>query len=89
MADTYSTYDAKARFSELVRKVRAGKSVYITYRGDVVAEMKPFAATDSTEARIRKLEERGVITRRPAKRSPMKPLAKRPGAVERFLEERD
>ena len=89
MTDTYSTYDAKARFSEILRKVRSGETVYVTYRGEVVAEMKPLEKADSMEARIERLEERGVITRRPAKRAPMKSIANRPGAVKRFLEERD
>ena len=89
MIDTYSTYDAKARFSEILRKVRGGETVYITYRGEVVAEMKPIEKADSMEARIKRLEERGVITRRPVERAPLKPIANRPGAVKRFLEERD
>ena len=89
MSDTYSTYDAKARFSEILRKVRSGETVYVTYRGEVVAEMKPLEKADSMEARIERLEEWGVITRRPAKRAPMKSIANRPGAVKRFLEERD
>jgi prevent-host-death family protein len=89
MPDTYSTYDAKAKFSEILRKVRTGKTVYISYRGEVVAEIKPTEKSDSMEERIRRLEARGVITRRSDKRAPMKPIAKRPGAVKRFLEERD
>lgn len=39
MSDTYSTYEAKARFSEIIRKVRSGKHVRITYRGREVAEV--------------------------------------------------
>ena len=89
MPDTYSTYEAKAKFSEILRKVRAGKAVYVTYRGREVAEIRPIEKIDSMEERIRRLEERGVITRRADKRAPMKSIAKRPGAVKRFLEERD
>ena len=33
MAHVYSTYEAKARFSEVIRKVRAGQRVVIAYRG--------------------------------------------------------
>ena len=89
MADTYSTYDAKARFSELLRKVRAGNSVFISYRGEVVAEMRPMETPSSKEARIQRLADRGAITLRPAAQAKLKPLANRPGAVKRFLEERD
>jgi antitoxin (DNA-binding transcriptional repressor) of toxin-antitoxin stability system len=46
VAHVYSTYEAKARFSEVIRKVRAGQRVVIAYRGAEVAE-------------IRRLETRG------------------------------
>ena len=39
MSDTYSTYEAKARFSEIIRKIRSGKHVRITYRAREVAEV--------------------------------------------------
>ena len=38
MAVTYSTYEAKAKFSEVIRKVRAGQRVVIAYRGEEIAE---------------------------------------------------
>ena len=42
MTTTYSTYEAKAKFSEIMRKVREGKHVYISYRGKEVAEITTF-----------------------------------------------
>ena len=89
MADTYSTYEAKAKFSEIMRKVRDGKHVYITYRGQEVAEIKPVVKEETLEERLNRHEKEGMITRRPAKRPPLRPLAKRPGALRRFLEERE
>ena len=86
---TYSTYDAKAKFSELLRQVRRGKTVYISYRGDVVAELRPIEQDDTVEARLRRLEERGVITRSVVERRSLEPIAHRAGALKRFLEERD
>jgi prevent-host-death family protein len=86
--DSYSTYDAKARFSELLRKVRGGRSVTITYRGEPVAEVRPIEPAGSTEARIERLSERGLVTPRPDGRA-LAPVARRPGALKRFLEERD
>jgi len=35
--DTYSTYEAKSRFSEIIRKVRAGRRVIVTHHGARVA----------------------------------------------------
>ena len=89
MTDTYSTYDAKARFSELLRKVRSGQTVFIQYRGEIVAELKPIDPTDSMEEKIRRLEERGLVTRAAPGRKSFKPIADRPGALTRFLEERE
>lgn len=87
--DTYSTYEAKARFSELLRKVRGGRSVTITYHGEPVAELRPIAAADSAETRIDRLEDRGLVTASPAVRSELAPIVSRPGALGRFLSDRD
>ena len=89
MADTYSTYEAKAKFSEIMRKVRDGKHVYITYRGREVAEIKPVEKEETMGQRLEKLRARGVIVDAIDPNAPVKPVAKRPGALKRFLEERD
>lgn len=86
--DTCSTYDAKARFSEPLRKVRNGRAVTITYRGEPVAELRPIEHHGSTEARIDRLAERGLVSPR-AERRTLVPVARRPGALRRFLDERD
>lgn len=86
--DSYSTYDAKARFSELLRKVRGGRSVTITYRGKPVAEVRPIDLPGSTEARIERLTERGLVTSKPVRRE-LAPVARCPGALDRFLKDRD
>ena len=60
MLREYSAYDAKARFSELLRAVMDGERVVISYRGKPVAEMRP-----------------------------LEPVIDTPGALARFLHERD
>ena len=90
MTDTYSTYEAKAKFSEILRKVRKGKHVYITYRGREVAEIKPIEKKEETlEERIQRLRERGDLSGPVDPNAPIEPIARRPGALKRFLEERD
>jgi prevent-host-death family protein len=89
MSATYSTYDAKARFSEILRKVRRGEVVYITYRGREVAEIKPIEREETFEERLEKLRKRGVIVDALDRKAPLNPIARRPGALKRFLEERD
>ena len=85
----YSVYDAKARFSELMRKVRSGESVVITYRGEDVAELRPVEKETTLEERIQKLREAGILSGPAKKQCDWKPIAHRPGALKRFLEERD
>ena len=90
---TYSTYEAKARFSELLRQVRGGTSVFITYRGDEVAEIRPISSDETVEAKLERLEKAGVLVRATeqgsTKREGLRPLARSSGALERFLESRD
>jgi len=90
MATTYSLYDAKAKLSEIVRRVREGDTITISYRGKPVAEIRPIPERQQTlEERIRELEERGVIVRAATRRGKLRPSARRPGALKRFLAERD
>ena len=88
---TYSTYEAKARFSEILRAVRErGETVTISYHGRPVAEIRP-VTSDAVplEARLDELAERGVLVRSGA-RPPygLKRVERRKGALKRFLEER-
>lgn len=90
MGETYSTYEAKARFSEILRKVRAGGRVTISYRGEQVAEVQPIGRGQSGLRRtLTRLEESGVVGSPPTRRSALKSIARRPGALARFLESRD
>jgi prevent-host-death family protein len=89
MVQVYSAYEAKAKFSEILRKVRAGQRVIISYRGEEVAEIRPLEPPRSLEASLRQLEADGILsppTRRPGR---LAPAARRPGALARFLESRE
>jgi len=90
MGDVYSTYEAKAKFSEILRKVRAGRRVRISYRGEEVAEISPLERTErSLEGSLKRLEEAGLIGPASLPGGSLRPIAKRPGALARFLESRD
>jgi prevent-host-death family protein len=86
---TFSTYEAKARFSEVMRMVREGHPVTITYRGDPVAEIRPIedAGGSPLERRLGELERRGEIVRR-ERRGDLSTVSRRSGALQRFLEDR-
>lgn len=87
---TYPLYDAKAKLSALVRQVREGHHVTITLHGEPVAELRAASrGEEGLAARLRELEERGVIVPPENPKAPFKAIAKRPGALKRFLEERD
>jgi prevent-host-death family protein len=87
--DTYSTYEAKSRFSEIIRKVKAGRRVMVTHHGVQVAEIRPVEKPPETLAqRIAALERDGRIAKAAGPvEVPM--VARRPGALARFLAERD
>ncbi len=86
----YSTYEAKARFSELLRKVRDGASVVVTYRGEGVAVIRPIGEDDlSLEQRVDRLQASGVLGAPATPSGDLRPAAAREGALERFLESRD
>lgn len=87
---TYSTYEAKARFSEVIRRVRSGQTVTVSYRGEPVAEVRPIKTDPRTiEEHLEILEERGVVIRKDGPRAFLSPLTRQPGALARFLTERD
>jgi prevent-host-death family protein len=89
MARTYSTYEAKARLSELLGHIRKGEAVTITHRGDPIAEVRPVEKTEpSLSARIDELRRKGIIARK-GERRPLKTLNKKPGALRRFLDSRE
>ncbi len=90
MSITYSAYDAKARFSEVLRQVRDGKTVTVSYRGKPVAEIRAIRDLPATiEARLDDLERQGIVVYSGESRKPMEAVGRRPGALKRFLAERD
>ena len=83
MGITYSIYEAKARFSKMIRQVREGRSV-------TVAEIRPIEQQpeQTLEQRLRELERRDALVPAVAEQQPITPIATRPGALARFLAER-
>jgi prevent-host-death family protein len=92
MKRIYSVYEAKAKFSEIVRAVRErGDTITISYHGEPVAEMRPIESAGTPAGkRIAELEASGVLV--PAEVEKVRlpdPIVRRRGALERFLAERD
>ena len=93
MQKTYSLFQAKTKFSELIRLVKNGERVLVTERGKPVAEVVQIAGEEaSLEARISNLSQRGHILNTDRDSSDLLnyiPAVSRPGALHRFLEDRD
>ena len=89
MALTYSIYEAKARFSEVIRQVREGRTVTVSYRGEPVAEIRSIRRQQPTlEERLKDLERSGSLVPSTVPRQTFRPVGRRPGALSRFLAER-
>jgi prevent-host-death family protein len=91
MRKTLSLYEAKARCSEIVRQVREGAAVTISYHGRPVAEIRPVADTETvtTAGRLKDLVDRGALSPATGRRLTLRPAAKRQGALKRFLDDRE
>ena len=90
MNPVYSTYEAKARFSEVIRLVREGTPVTITYRGDPVAEICPLASeSTSIEEHFAQLEKRGIVVPAADPHGPLTVGPPNPGGLGRFFADRN
>lgn len=90
MRDTYSLYEAKARLSAIIRKVREGTPVVVTLRGEPVAEIRSISPrSGGLGPRMEQLAERGILVRAQRRVLTTRPVVKRPGALQRFLDDRD
>ncbi|MDD5307790.1 MAG: type II toxin-antitoxin system prevent-host-death family antitoxin [Deltaproteobacteria bacterium] len=86
-----SVYEAKARLSEVLRRVQRKEQVVITSHGRPVARVVPYGEGDeeSLESRLAALEEQGLVSKGNGTLRAIAPVAKREGALERFLTERE
>ena len=75
----------------MIRLVREGRTVQVSYHGKPVAEIRPIEGKKKTiEEHFDDLERRGIVSP-PAEPGPFVPgpVAHRPGALQRFLDERE
>lgn len=87
---TYTLYQAKAKLSASIRRVREGHRVVVTVHGAPAAEIRSMPSEETIlAARLDHLAERGVLVRPSAGRAAVRAAARRPGALKRFLAERD
>ncbi len=89
MRNTYSLYEAKAKLSAIVRKVREGNPVIVTLHGEPVVEIRAVTAhAPGLRARMERLAEGGILVREGPRAPALRSVARRPGALKRFLDDR-
>ena len=89
MKDTYSIYEAKAHLSAIVRRVREGHPVVVTVHGEPAVEIRPIVQRgEGLAARLKTLGERGILVPQGPRSRHIPRLVRRPGALQRFLDER-
>jgi prevent-host-death family protein len=88
MSRAYPVHEAKAKLSEILRKVRGGRGVVISDRGREVARVVPIEPPKALGQRLARLEEEGALLRRDGSVTLIKPVARRRGALRRFLASR-
>ncbi|MGH3039073.1 MAG: type II toxin-antitoxin system Phd/YefM family antitoxin [Gaiellaceae bacterium] len=93
---TVSVTEAKNKLSALLARVKAGETVVITERGIPVARVEPAvpSSSEDDEARLARLERKGIIKRakRPLSRELLEtrpPAGTGKSIVDTLLEERE
>jgi len=88
--DSYSLYEAKTQLSAIVRQVREGQTVTVTLHGEPAVEIRPVArSAETTEEWFNEMVERGIFIPAKSKIRDFKMGAPVPGALARFLADRD
>jgi prevent-host-death family protein len=88
----YSIYEAKAKFSEVVREALASGVVVVTHNGTPVVEIVPYSGRSvSTPDLLDRLEKEGGFQRAKGRISKAikSQVKSKPGALERFLRDRE
>jgi len=88
MARTYPVHMAKAKLSEILRQVKQGRSVTISERGTEIARVIPVETPHDLLTRLEQLRSDGVILPPREGLGTIRPVARRRGALRRFIESR-
>ncbi len=90
MIPVYSSHEAKTKFNQILRQVLSGQRVVVAYEGEEVAEIRPIEKGEpSLERRLRRLEAEGILGPPASPHGRLRPVARRHGALKRFLDSRD
>ena len=83
-------FDPAGRYVALFRVGEQGRTVTVTYRGEPVARIQPVKdGSSELEERLQRFEDAGVLHSPDEPAAPLERVARRPGALDRFLAERE
>ena len=88
MSRPYPVHEAKAKLSEILRRVKQGKSVTISERGRDIARVVPLEPPRGLSARLDHLQHEGVVVPGKGDLTTIRPLVRRRGALQRFIQSR-
>lgn len=88
MQKSYSIYETKSKFSEILRIVKSGKRIVVSERGKPIAEIVPFVADEGFSDRLDYLVNHGNLIKARSDQG-FGLYQSLDGALERFLAERD
>jgi len=89
MGKTYPLHEAKAKLSTILREVKRGREITISECGEPIAVIVPPRRRADMEARLADLERRGVLQQGEVSFGRIRPIVRKPGALQRFLETRE
>jgi len=84
----YPVHEAKAKLSEILRRVKQGRSVTISERGREIARVIPVEPPQDLATRLENLQRDGVVLSGRGSAATIRPITRRRGSLRRFLESR-
>ncbi len=89
-AESIGIYEAKTQLSKLIRMIKRHKvSFQISERGKPVALLSPVTESDGLEAHLAELQVAGILAEPADVDAKIECISKKPGALKRFLNDRD
>ena len=94
----YTTEEILSKLPEILKAVTAGESITVTDQGVPVAEIRPLPegrrepypnSTDKLDQHMEEMRRRGVLGPSNGPRKEFRATEHKPGALERFLAERE
>lgn len=88
VARSYPVNEIKTKLAEILAHVKRGTSVVLCERGREVARIVPVEPKQSLDERLAAWERQGIIVAGVGPATTIKPIARRRGALRRFLRSR-